>query len=256
MEINEILNSPEVQKYIQSQKEQAAKDAVQEATNGLIEKRDQLLAEKKKLKGELDLIKETYDFNELETLKESLKKAQQEKMTVEERLALHEKDLISGFTKERESLQSKFSEETNSLKTELERKDKALRKNLVDAVLSREIANANGIPELLMPILRDKIGIVEDGEEYSARVFEGKTQRIGDSKGNPMTIAQLVEEYKANPIYGVAFKASGATGGDAKGNDRQEIAGGIAPKRSEMSISQKVAYIEKYGQEKFEKLEY
>lgn len=177
-------------------------------------------------------------------------------MTVEERLALHEKDLISGFTKERESLQAKFSEETNSLKTELEKKDRALRKNLVDAVLTREIANANGIPELLMPILRDKIGIVAEGEEYSARVFEGNTQRIGDSKGNPMTIAQLVEEYKANPIYGVAFKASGATGGDAKGNDRQEIAGGIAPKRSEMSLSQKVDFVEKYGQEKFEKLEY
>lgn len=79
MDINEILDNPEIQKHIQSLKEQAAKEAVQEATNGLLEKRDQLLAEKKKLKSELDTIREKYDFEELEGLKASLKKLNKRK---------------------------------------------------------------------------------------------------------------------------------------------------------------------------------
>ena len=85
---------------------------------------------------------------------------------------------------------------------------RALERHLVDSVATSAIAGAKGVPELLLPHVKGFTKVVEQDGEFVVQVVDSKgNQRIGDNKGTPMTIAQLVEEMKASPTYGRAFEA-------------------------------------------------
>jgi len=111
----------------------------------------------------------------------------------------------------------------------------ALETRLVDAEAVTAIAAAGGVPELLLPHVKRHIKVFEEDGEFVAKVVDAKgSPRIGDTKGTPMTIAQLVEEMKATEVFGRAFNASGAGGSGASSNGSS--GGGAAGKKT-MSVA-------------------
>lgn len=114
--------------------------------------------------------------------------------------------------------------------TELKGKDetivglnRAVERLLVDSVATAAIAKAKGVPELLLPHIKSQTKVVTQEGEFAVQVVDAKgNQRIGDNKGTPMTIEQLVAEMRESPTFGRAFEApargssqpaGGATGG-------------------------------------------
>jgi hypothetical protein len=251
----EFLASPEGQALLNSQTEAKLTKAVETATAGLVAKRDELLAEKKKASAELNEIKSKYNLEEYDKVLGEYKAIQESKLSAEEKLAKREQELAAQFSQREKELLKKIESETSTLTEQVTKKDQALRKYLVDSKLQSEIVNASGVPELLMPALRDKVKVLEENGEYVVRVIDNGVTRIGDSSGTPMSIQQLVNEFKENPIYGMAFKSSGATGGSATGNSTASTSG-AAMKRSTMSVSEKTAFVDKHGKSAYLKLDY
>ncbi|MBF0481702.1 MAG: hypothetical protein HQK81_12350 [Desulfovibrionaceae bacterium] len=89
----------------------------------------------------------------------------------------------------------------------------ALEKHLVDAVATAAIAEAKGVPALLLPHVKASVKVVEVNGQYTVQVVDANgNERIMDGKGTPMTIADLVADMKKDEIFGRAFEGSGASG--------------------------------------------
>lgn len=101
-----------------------------------------------------------------------------------------------------------------------EKEDKAeklrsqIERYLVDAKATAAIAAAEGEPELLLPLVKKFIKVAqgEDGE-FSTSIVDDKGGPRVNGKGDPLTVEELLAEFKASEKLGRAFKASGASGG-------------------------------------------
>jgi len=88
-------------------------------------------------------------------------------------------------------------------------------------VATSAIAEAKGIPALLLPHVKSAVKVVEMNGQYTVQVVDGNgNERIMDGKGTPMTIADYVAEMKKSEVYGRAFD-----GNDAHGSGSQKSAG-------------------------------
>jgi len=97
--------------------------------------------------------------------------------------------------------------------------------DLVGRQAAIEAINAAGgkVKKLLDPVLKNvKVVRGDDGKAVAVVVDAKGNPRIADGQGTPMTIAQLVEVFKADEDYGNDFLASGASGSGA----RNETGGG------------------------------
>jgi hypothetical protein len=102
---------------------------------------------------------------------------------------------------------------------------------LYDVLAKREaeaaIVAAGGNPKLLLPHLLPFIRVTEQDDDFAAIVVDAKgTPRIADGQATPMSIAQLVDVFKADDTFGAAFNASGAAGGGARGAGAATSGGG------------------------------
>ena len=126
---------------------------------------------------------------------------------------------------------------------------------LVDSVASTVIAEAKGSIELLLPHVRRSTRVTEKDGAFQVEVIdkEGNT-RIGDSKGTPMSIKDLIADMRNSETFGRAFEGDGTTGS----GKRPGTSGGGTPtgglKRSTMTPEQKREYQQKHGQTAFLKL--
>lgn len=133
---------------------------------------------------------------------------------------------------------------TNGYRGQLER-------SLIGSDAKSAIAAAKGIVPLLLPHVQSQMKLFEgDDGELVARVVDGKGEVRLNGHGNPMTVAELVDEMKGNADFKTAFLADTTTGGD-KPNAGRQAPGGKAMKRSEMTIKEKSDYIGKHGQAAF-----
>lgn len=101
----------------------------------------------------------------------------------------------------------------------------ALEARLVDAEARAALQAARGVPELLLPMLRDRLSVAEDGAGgLAVRVLDeaGKPQRREVEDGAYLTVADLVEGLRADPVYGRAFDGSGKGGSGAPTAGRGE----------------------------------
>lgn len=235
------LNNEEIKAAIDkaatAQYESMRDQAVAKETEGLLTNRDELLSEKKALKAWKEEVESKYDLEKLDSQLEEARQAKIAAMSQEEKSDLRIKEMAGEFTKERDIYESK-----------LKRQDAALKKHLIDSELEREIAANGGMSHLLKPVLQGMIEVIPEGEDYVARVMKNGNPRIGGSDGTYMDIGQLVQEFKADENYGVCFKASGATGGEATGNENRTPAGGSGTKtRSDMTTRERSDYITNNG---------
>lgn len=136
-----------------------------------------------------------------------------------------------------------------ALKAEAEKASRmrtTLERYLVDAAATSAIAAAKGVPELLLPHVQRHVKVVEEDGDYVARVVDAKGDPRVNSKGEHMTISELVAEMRQSEVFGRAFEASGNTGsGKQPGNG----AGGAgATKKSDLKTEKdRAAFVEKHG---------
>lgn len=131
------------------------------------------------------------------------------------------------------------ADEASKMRTTLER-------YLVDAAATSAIAAAKGVPELLLPHVQRHVKVVEEDGDYVARVVDAKGDPRVNSKGEHMTISELVAEMRQSEVFGRAFEGSGNTGsGKQPGNG----AGGAgATKKSDLKTEKdRAAFVEKHG---------
>lgn len=116
-----------------------------------------------------------------------------------------------------------------------------------------ELANQKGSIELLLPHIRSQTRVVEDGDDFKLEVIDSSGNvRIGNSKGEPMSLEDLILEMRNSDKFGRAFEGDGKSGsGKLPGTGHGGTPG---LKRSQMSPAQKREFQQKHGQEAFLKL--
>jgi hypothetical protein len=97
-----------------------------------------------------------------------------------------------------------------------------LNRFMVESAAVSALAEARGNPKLLMPIVREQVELVADGEDYVVRVKDGQGDYRGDGKGGFMSVADLVLEMRAGKDYSAAFE-SDIGGGTNSGNPRPGV---------------------------------
>ncbi len=124
--------------------------------------------------------------------------------------------IAEGKIKARETrLLQQHAKELDALGQSYEALKGQLEEVLIDAAATKAIAENNGAIELLLPHVRAQARLkLLDGGEYAVEVVgPDGTPRIGDVRGAPMTIDQLVEEMRSSKAYARAFDGSGQAGG-------------------------------------------
>jgi hypothetical protein len=189
---------------------------VTERNAALEANRNQLLKEAKEAKKALDAFKgvDPARFRELE---EAAAEAERKRAEA------------SGDWKVREQqLLTKSQQEIDAREGRIKSLSSALERRLVDAEATKAIADAKGSAKVLLPHIKSQVKVVEEEGEFVVHVVDAKgNQRIGDAKGAPMTIAQLVEEMKQDPDFALNFAGSGSSGGGAS---KSTASGGGSPK--------------------------
>ena len=113
----------------------------------------------------------------------------------------------------------------------------------------------NGNPALLLPVIRDMTATRENSEGQLEVIVLNPAKpgqaRVGKSGGN-MTLAELIEELKANDQFADAFRVerSGPGGKAPEGGSRGD--GNL--QRSKMRVEDKAAYIAEHGREAYQRL--
>ena len=91
-----------------------------------------------------------------------------------------------------------------------------LEKHLVDAAAATALAAAEGSPELLLPHVKSKVKVIEESGEFAVRIVDAKGDPRVNTKGEFLSMADLVGEMRQNPVYAPGFKAPNASGGGAR----------------------------------------
>lgn len=113
-------------------------------------------------------------------------------------------------------MEKAFSAKEQGYQAAQQKMQGSLAKYLVDASATAALAAEKGNATLLMPHVRGKVKVVEDGDDYVVRVLDDAGDFRGDGKGGFMTIADLVKEMKGAKEFSAAFESETATGGGAK----------------------------------------
>lgn len=109
---------------------------------------------------------------------------------------------------------------------------KSLESHIVTTSAMQALAAHDGSAKLLLPHVISNVRMTSDGGKWSAVVVDSEGDPRINSKGEPMTINELVAEMKADPVFAPGFKPSGNTGsglppGATKGTQKREAAGNL-----------------------------
>jgi hypothetical protein len=108
-----------------------------------------------------------------------------------------------------------------------------LERFLVDKEAIQAIAGEKGVPELLLPHIKTKVKVIQDGDDYVVRVVDAAGDPRGDGKGGFMTVGDLVKEMKSDKVFGRAFESDSGQGSGVKpGTTARQPSGQSAPKSS------------------------
>lgn len=122
---------------------------------------------------------------------------------VSERLEAAKKQLLEKHNKDLEGRDGRIGQLTKTVES-----------LLIDQAATAALAEAKGSVELLLPHVQRHTRVREsDGKYFVEVVDKDGNARIGNSKGDPMTINDLVQEMRKSEAFGRAFDGSGQSGG-------------------------------------------
>lgn len=112
---------------------------------------------------------------------------------------------------------------TEQHQAELTKREEALKgmrgqleKHLVDAAGVAAIAAAKGSSELLLPHVKSRVKVIEEGGEFAVRVVDAAGNPRVNGSGEFLSINDLVSEMRQNEVFAPAFMAPSASGGGAQ----------------------------------------
>jgi len=111
-------------------------------------------------------------------------------------------------------LVEKHTKELDVERARSARLQKAFEATLIDQAATAALAEAKGSVELLLPHVQrhTRVRELDDGRHVVEVIDKDGTVRIGNSKGDPMTITDLVQEMKKSDAFGRAFDGTGQSG--------------------------------------------
>lgn len=181
---------------------------------------------------------------ELAELLEAQRKAEEDKATK-----------AGEWDKLRAQLSANHEAVVSKLNEQLATERKARERYLIDSQATAAIAAAKGVPELLLPIVQRQLRVQEKDGSFVLEVVDASGQpRVSGTKGDPMSISDLVAEMRASEVYGRAFDGAGQSGGGTQPVN----GGGVSPKVSYDDLQKdrraRAAFIEQHGAEAYFKL--
>lgn len=183
------------------EEEAALKSLAEDHAAGLKNKNSELLG---KLK-ELDKLKDI-DPDEYKKLKTQAEKAEEERAMKAGEFENLKKQLIEAHTKEKQALEAKLAT-----------LHKSLEENVLIATATQAIAAEKGVAALLMPHVRSRTKLDENGQ--AVVIDESGNVRV-DAQGKPLPITALIAEMKSDvQTFGRAFEPSGASGSGSQGSN-------------------------------------
>lgn len=85
---------------------------------------------------------------------------------------------------------------------------------LVENAATAAVVELKGIPELLLPFIKQQVKVVEEEGQFNVYVVDSSgDRRYSGVTGQPMTIKELVAEMKANEKFGRLFESEAPVGG-------------------------------------------
>lgn len=155
-----------------------------------------------------------------------------------ERTIGESKDGKVNWDKMKKDLEKGFQTQLQGKDGELQSMSKTLQKYLVTTAAVQAIAGHKGVPDLLLPHIKDRTKVVKDGDDYVVRVVDESGDPRGNASGGFMTVEDLVKELKAHPTFGRAFESEAPNGTGVKPG-----AGQTKPNQSkaELTPTQKIA---------------
>jgi len=167
---------------------------------------------------------------DLETAREAVKKIEElgDDADVESRVSAaieqRQQQLQTKFENEAKKLREDLEAERDNFKTEAETLESQLGEVMVRNEAITAINEAGGSVHLLLPLIERSVQMRKNEENGKREVvvLDEKTgnTRLSTSSGstNNMSIPEFVNELKAKPEFGAAFKPSGSSGGGSSGS--------------------------------------
>jgi hypothetical protein len=109
----------------------------------------------------------------------------------------------------------KLGTAVDSEKGKTSKMQNSLERHLIGQAATAALASAGGSTELLLPHVRTSVKVVQDGEDFVARVVDGQGDIRTNGAGQPMSVAELVAEMKTQASFAPAFKSE-VKGGSGK----------------------------------------
>lgn len=138
-----------------------------------------------------------------------------------EAAAAGSKEAKLNLDKVKEELSKAHAKELSARDQKLSGYKAQLDKVLVENEAKSAIASMRGDVELLMPHLVNQVRPIEEDGEYRVYVVDkAGDKRYSGVTGQPMTIAELVSEFKASEKFGKLFESEAPSGGGIKPQPR------------------------------------
>ena len=166
-------------------------------------------------KSALDKIDEIKNWNGETKVKEAVQEAERR---IEQKMQTKLDEVVKQHTTKVESLENDLTDSQSQLQ-----------EAVVTSKIIEAISKENGNVNVLMPHVRNQVVMIKDSHgtwKPEVQKADG-TPRIGDSAGNDMTIAQLVQEMKAQETFAGCF-----TGVNASGSGKNTSSDAAAQKKA------------------------
>lgn len=157
------------------------------------------------------------------------------------------------YEKLKEQLAEKYTGQLDKLKQQTAELTTQLHTRALEAEASAAVAQHKGVPELLMPFIRERAKVVGENGEAAIRVFDEKgVERLSPRSGvdAPMSVAELVEEMKSDSQFSRLFDGSGGSGGGAPPNSSGG-AGVVRTRKDLKTDADEAAFIREKGADAF-----
>lgn len=205
---------------------------IDEAKQPLLTKRDELLGE---LTGHKEKVRKYEELGDVDTIAQALAKLKEGKPA-------DDKNNNKGF----EELERHLRGELQSKEDKLNQFKNKFVADHVQAQLNAEIAAAKGVPELLTPVLKGRIEAAFDDDKGFVITVLGADGKKMYKNGEPATLTDLINEVKANEVYGRAFEGSGASGSGTRPSDGKTNGVVLDPKDPNYSLAKAMAYYKRH----------
>jgi len=167
------------------------------------------------------------------------------KTTVQTKLEELQAELAKGgqaklnLDKIKQDLAEAHSKELTKQQTRAQALETQLYSVLVENEATLAVAELKGIPELLMPFIKNQVKVKDEGGRFAAFIVDNQgDQRYSGITGQPMTIKELVAEMKANEKFGRLFESDVQGGG---GKPPVQNPGGYKPPAKILSANDKIS---------------